>query len=413
MKKYLIDSNVFFTDYKCLSKFGDNEVIIPITVIEELCKHKSDGGESGYNVRKSLKEIEGNEDITICFDYDDIDGLDMNINDNKIIAMAKKTDSILVSNDVDIRIKARKLLGLEAQEYKAVETISVGELRKGKHIIIDNDMLSEIYTTKGLKKLDYMYENDFVVFQDKKGEVLDVGKVKDSYIKPCTLFDSSFSGSTPRNLEQKMALTHLFNTDLELVTFSGAAGTSKSYLILGAALELIEKGKYNKIYIAKAPMSLDKSVSTGFKPGEFLSGKMALPLGSITSNLYNMKSKKSDNRVTGMNILEGYITFGKIEVLSLEDILGMSLAPNSILIVEEAQTLNLKMTKALYSRCGSDSVIFANADLLQQSGNNLLPEDSGFFKVINAFAGYNKSAHLTLEVVQRSNFVAELNNRLK
>jgi len=406
----MLDSNVFFNDYKCLEKFDGAELYIPIIVVEELCKHKSDSGLSGYNVRKSLKEIEKSETLSIVLDYSEIPDFDLNINDNKIIASAHKYGCKLVSDDIDIRIKARKY-GLTAEEYHGATNIKLGELRKGVHEIHDNELLQAIYTTKKPKKADYMYENDFVKFLDKDGDICEIARVKDGKIQDCKLYDKKFNGMLPRSLEQKMALTHLFDNNLELVTFSGGFGSSKTFLMLGMALELVEKGAYNKIYIAKAPISLDKNIETGFKKGEFLSGKMALPLGSITTNLFNMKKDKNDKMVTGMDLLEGYINFGKVEVLSLEDILGMSLMPKSILLVEEAQTLTEKVSKALYSRIGDNGVIFANGDLAQSSGNNLIAEDTGFFKLINAFAGYEKSAHMTLMDIQRSNFAKELTKR--
>lgn len=92
---------------------------------------------------------------------------------------------------------------------------------------------------------------------------------------------------------------------------------------------------------------------------------------------------------TGMRILEEYINQGTMEVLSLEDILGMSLSPRSILLIEEAQVLNDKVCRALLSRINENSIIFMNGDLAQSSGNNLIAEDTGFFKMlINMFAGY-------------------------
>lgn len=81
---------------------------------------------------------------------------------------------------------------------------------------------------------------------------------------------------SPKHLEQKLAITHLFNTDLELITFSGTFGSSKTFMMLGSALELVTQGKYDKIYIAKAPISLDKNLETGFKPSGHLE-KMELP----------------------------------------------------------------------------------------------------------------------------------------
>lgn len=407
-KKYALDTNVFFKDYKCIEKLLDkdeNEVYVCSTVLEELDKHKSDVGVGGYNVRKSIRWMDENSDRFNFVISDHYEG----INDDKIIKSAKDSFCILISNDLNVRLKC-KALGMESEEYKAVESIELGELRKGKHIIKDNQLLADIYEGKNRNKLDFMYENDFVLFYDNE-ELRDVMQIKEGKFKNVKLYDKTFSGASPKHLEQKLALTHLFNTDLELITFSGTFGSSKTFMMLGSALELVNQGRYDKIYIAKAPISLDKNLETGFKPSGHLE-KMELPLGSVTSNLKNLRGNDKFSRMyTGMRILEEYINQGTMEVLSLEDILGMSLSPRSILLIEEAQVLNDKVCRALLSRINENSIIFMNGDLAQSSGNNLIAEDTGFFKIINMFAGYEKSAHLTLETVMRSKFVAELDRR--
>lgn len=408
MKRFMTDTNCLMRDYKAIEKLwanGENEVFVCSTVLSELDNHKRDEGINGYNVRKSIRWMDSNEDKFTFVISDEYEG----INDDKIIKSAKDNNCIVVSMDINVRLKC-KALGIEAQDYKEISDISLGELRKGKHIIRNNhELLAKAY--EGTFELtNEMYANDFVMFYDND-DLKDIFQIKNGKLVKPKIYDKTFSGATPKNLEQKLALTLLADGNLELVTFTGAFGTSKTFLQLGMALELLDKGAYDKIYIAKSPMSLDKSLATGFKSGNFLE-KMELPLASITSNLKNLRGNNKFNRMySGMRMLEEYINQGLIEVLSVEDILGTSLSPRSILLIEEAQGNDYKLSRALYSRVNSNSVIFANGDLMQSSGNNLLAEESGLFKIINIFAGYEKSAHLTLENIERSGFVAELAER--
>ena len=404
----MTDTNCLMRDYKAIEKLwdkGENEVYICSTVLSELDNHKKDEGINGYNVRKSIRWMDSNEDKFKFVISDYFEG----INDDKIIASAKENDCIVVSMDINVRLKC-KAQGIEAQDYNEISDISLGELRKGKHIIRNNyELLAKAY--EGTFELtNGMYANDFVLFYDNE-DLKDIFQIKNGKLVKPKIYDKTFSGASPRSLEQKLALTLLADQSLELVSFSGQFGSSKSFLQLGMALELIDKGKYQKLYIAKAPIALDKSLMTGYKPSDHIS-KMELPLVSVTSNLKNLRGHSKFNQMySGFRMLEEYINQGIIEVLSIEDILGASLAPNSIMLVEEAMILDHKVTRAVYSRLGSNSVIFANGDLGQSAGNNLSAEDTGFFKIINIFAGYEKSAHLTLENIERSGFVAELAER--
>lgn len=409
MCRLMFDTNVFFLDYKCIEKAikDGNSVYVPSTVLEELDKHKSDEGTGGYNVRKSIRWMDENQDK---FSFVVSDYVDMDVYDDRIINSAQKNGCKLVSNDINVRLKC-KTLDIESMKYKNIEEISLGELRKGKHIIKDNMLLSEMYINKAKASKD-MFENDFVLFYENE-KLLDVGIVKEGNIIKAKLYDKSFSNQNARSFEQKLALTHLFNKDLDLVTFSGVFGTSKTFLMLASALQLVENGVYDRIYVIKAPISLDKNLMVGFKPGNLLE-KYQYALGSVTTNLKNIQGNNKFNRMyTGMRVLEDYINKGVIEVISIEDILGMSLAEKSVVLLEEAQLLTEKVMRAVISRKNEDSVIFANGDLGQASGNNLLAEETGFFKLINCFSGYEKYAHLTLEDVQRSEFVEELAKRWK
>lgn len=409
MKTYILDTNILLTDPYAITKFEDNKIVIPLTVIQELDNHKTDVGLIGYNARKAIKILEGASNIEFRESIPDHTWIETN--DDKIISVAKK-DEIVVSNDCAVRVKC-KLKGINSEEYKSVPQISIGELRDGRHeVMVDNEIISEFYE-KGLylNQLDLkdlqIHPNEFILLKDKyENKIQAIGIVKKNRLEKCKYLDEKPSGMIPLNIEQKMAIELMMDENIEIVTLSGAFGVSKTYTQINTALELVDKGLFKKIYVVKAPMPLDKDVMTGFKPNGFMD-KMQLPLGSITTNIENSCPSKKGN-VKGFDILNGYIMHGIIEVISVEDVLGMSLNPNSIMLIEEFEIMNKDMGLAVLSRLGKNSKIFANGDLKQKSKNKLLPEETALFHTINVFTGYEKAGHLTMKEIVRSGFTKEL-----
>jgi PhoH-like ATPase len=147
----------------------------------------------------------------------------------------------------------------------------------------------------------------------------------------------------------------------------------------------------------------------GYKPGDVFS-KYLNTLGSITSNLEALKEDKRDKYMNGVKILEGYITQGLMEIISIEDILGSSYN-NCIILAEEMQLLTKENMEALVSRVGN-SRIFLNGDLKQGSRMiNKDPREMGLFHLIDVFKDSKLAGHLNLQSIQRSPFVSELAER--
>jgi PhoH-like ATPase len=405
----VLDTNVLMLNPNAISEFEN--VIIPLTVVEELDNHKKDADLVGYNSRKALKYIEENK-IQISkeclLDYPDKN------NDDLIIGCAKYHNATLVSNDYAVRAKARMQLSEDkVQEYKNNSNVELGELRTGEHeIAVSNEIIAKFHKEgveiSELNTTNTLYANEFVKLLDcYEGKIQAIGIIKGDRLEKCKNLECKPSDIKPLNLEQKMAIELLMDDDIEFVSLTGSSGVSKTFASLMTALHLIDEGKFNKLYIVKPPMSIDKTVSTGFKTGDHLD-KMRLPLGSITSNLENSAKKKKGEVVNGFEILMGYIEMGTIEIISLEDILGMSLNPNSIMLVDEFETLDKSLAQAVLSRVGKDSKVIVTGDLKQHACNRLLAENTGLYHAINVFAGYEKAGHLQLKEVVRSGFVKKL-----
>lgn len=202
MKRFLIDSNVFFLDSDCIDAFGeDNEVCVCMTVLEELDNHKTDSGLNGYNVRKSIKKLENNPNVSFIEDGIDplgVYGFDLNVPDNRILLTAKRNELIVITNDVSMRVKA-KMKGIIAEPYKSVEQKEIGNLRKGKHFINDSELLAKLYSGEKIPKLEEMSENDFVIFNEDKKKVSAI--VRNGRIELCNLTKQNPKDIQYRNYE--------------------------------------------------------------------------------------------------------------------------------------------------------------------------------------------------------------------
>lgn len=408
-KPIVLDTNVLMLNHLAISEFEN--VIIPLTVVAELDNHKKDADLVGYNSRKALRYIEENK-IKISKDCE-LSYTPEN-NDDLIIGCAKYHNAILYSNDFGVRAKARMMmLEEDVREYKIDSNVELGELRTGEHeIAVSNEIIAKFHKEgielSELSTTNTLYNNEFVKLLDcYEGKIQAIGIIKGDRLEKCKNLECKPSDIKPLNLEQKMAIELLMDDDIEFVSLTGLSGVSKTFASLMTALHLIDEGKFNKLYIVKPPMSIDRNVSTGFKTGDHLD-KMRLPLGSITSNLENSAKKKKGEVVNGFEILMGYIEMGTIEIISLEDILGMSLNPNSIMLVDEFETLDKSLAQAVLSRVGKDSKVIVTGDLKQHACNRLLAENTGLYHAINVFAGYEKAGHLQLKEVVRSGFVKKL-----
>lgn len=405
---YLLDTNIFFIDYDFKNKLEGNNIYLCDTVLEELDKHKTDSGLNGYNIRKSIKKIENDDEIKCVLGYDDI-GLDMSIPDNRIIGTAKKYNLVIITNDVSMRVKC-KMVGIKAEKYTSAIK-ELGNVRKGIHYLDSKEILSKLYEDGYMEKLDDMYENDFVLFQSE-GRVSQICQVKGGKIVQSKVTKQKPRDFDYRNLEQNILGTLIYDNNLNIMSITGTMGVGKNFCALGISLDLIDRGKYNKLFICKSPVPLNKEFALGFRPGGWLEDKVLPTLSSFTSNLNNLKSDPENKKVNGCNILLDMIDFGLIEIVDLEYIQGVSLPPKSIVIFDEFQTIEARKDgRALLSRVGEDSLVLCLGDLKQRNGSKHTIEDSALYHLINTFSGYEKYAHIELSEVVRSEFVRELDLR--
>jgi predicted ribonuclease YlaK len=310
-KKYILDTSVLIHDPQSFKSFHNSDVILPITVLDELDKLKKSPGEVGKNARVTIKLLDEicNQapDINagLLLDHDILFSIDaapyeitneVMYGDNRILACGQSIgkncseDVILVSNDINMRVRARAL-GLMAEGYEA-NTAMVSDLYPGIQYIKDEVAGNDLISTGVICPSDYGYQfhpNECVVFQDEEGNEMAKGRqINLDYMRIIKRF---YPWSlSPRNIEQEFAIELIMDPKVPLVTLIGRAGTGKSLITLAAALELVlEKRQYNKFIIYRPIQPVGNDI--GFLPGpQPLDAKVLTPTGWTTMGELKMGS---------------------------------------------------------------------------------------------------------------------------
>lgn len=426
MDTYVIDTNIFIQHPWILKELDrGNEIVIPQIVVTEITNLKSREGETGYNAREAGRALEdllnagdviegieyGGNKVFIRKSKEDYDCFDDRILSVAIEVNKPEGEVILLTNDIDLILKGR-MNHITTRRFKDAPNKKIKYLTDGIiTLTVPSSIVATAYDLKyvniGLldeEKAKRLYPNLIVVLEDESNEKYKaITRVHGSILELVNL-EKKPSGVQPRNLEQKIAIAHLLDDEIPLVTLTGVPGSSKTFLALASALELLNLGRYKRILIAKPPVALSRDYEVGFLPGGLLDKYMSV-LGSITTNLVNMRSK--DSEITGRQELEGMVDQGMIEVLSIEDIMGSSYK-NSIIILDEGQLLDKEAMKAVITRVGEGSKIIITGDLRQYGKNKLSPENSGLFHLVNSLKNSVYTAHLTMKKVYRSELVSDI-----
>ncbi|MBP7026975.1 MAG: PhoH family protein, partial [Leptotrichiaceae bacterium] len=301
MKKiFILDTNVLIHDPEAMFSFDDNDVYLPIYVIEEIDKLKEyndrvgkSARETSRNIEKLRKEeknsnlslLEGLKNSTggtfriVLGENDSVnipDSLNKNLTDNKIIGQAlriknenKKRKVILVSKDMNVRIKAN-VLGMETVDY-VKDQIDINQLYEGwKEIEISNDLFSLLEKAPiinwDLVLKEEPKANELIRFKNSNKEILTIYKKEREKLEKQVFADTKVWGVFARNTEQKQAMELLMDERIKLVTLVGKAGTGKTLLAIATALEqVVERKLYKKIFIARPIVPMGNDI--GFLPG--------------------------------------------------------------------------------------------------------------------------------------------------
>ncbi len=378
MKKvFVLDTNVLLHDPRALFAFDDNDVVVPIYVIEEVDNFKKDLSELGRNARqvaRSLDELRGEGSLSGGVALAAGGTLQVAVSnaelpagtytgakvDNQILATALRyhvactqqgRQAIFVSKDINLRIRA-DALGLRVEDYDSERT-DISELYSGVATLESSgDDVDRFYSTGSLPLADpYYYPNQFIVVQDRHSPThCAIGKVNldAQVVEPLGRAKEGMWGIRPRNREQQFASDILLNDSIKLVTLVGKAGTGKTLLAIAAGLQKVtEENAYQRLLISRPIFPLGRDI--GFLPGD-VDEKLTPWMQPIFDNVEFLMGLSRKERKSGRSYTE-LMDLGILEIEPLTYIRGRSI-PNQFMIVDEAQNLTPHEVKTIISRAG-------------------------------------------------------------
>ena len=432
-KIFVLDTNVILHDSSCIYQFEENDVVIPITVLEELDQFKKGNETLNYHARqfvRSLDSLSGDKlfdgglqigpnagkisiqlersidpDLALSFSPQKPDHQILNI----AYLLSKKNPGkqvVLVSKDVNLRMKA-KSIGLLAQDYKSDQVKDISSLYTGTRLIEDvaDEVIDRLYQIPFEISADLLQlenpplPNEFFILRNMQKSVLACFDPFDLKIK--RVDKNSVYGITPRNSEQTFALHALLDKDIQLVTLSGKAGTGKTLLALAAALE--KRKNFRQIYVARPVVPLSNK-DIGFLPGD-ISAKLDPYMQPLYDNLAVIQNqfKESDARYKRIKAL---LDEEKLVISPLAYIRGRSLV-KVFFIVDEAQNLTPHEVKTIITRAGEGTNIVFTGDIFQIDHPYLDSQSNGLSYLIEKMHGQKIYAHINLMKGERSQ-LAEL-----
>ncbi len=435
-KVFVLDTSVLLHDHQSITNFEKNDIAIPITVLEELDNFKVGNDTKNFSARAVIRFIDklsggkalkdwiplgkgkGKFHVVLSGRPAGMDAEDIYAhgkNDHKIINAAlylqeehKGTPVILVTKDINLRIKA-KALGIVAEDYETGKvdqtTLDSSSLKVVENI--DSDVIRQLFNKGSVPERgilgDLKTPNGYYVLKNGRSSSLayynplqdEIERVEKKYT----------TGIKPKNAEQAFAVSALMNKDIKLVVLQGVAGTGKTLLALAAALE--QHKKHHQIILARPLVPLSNR-DIGFLPGD-TNEKISPYMEPLWDNLKFIKNQFSEHEkkfkeITAMQ------EDGKIMITPLAFIRGRSLS-NVMFIVDEAQNLTPHEVKTIITRAGENTKIIFTGDVHQIDTPYLDENSNGLAYLIDRVKGQNLFAHVKLEKGERSE-LANIANEL-
>ena len=427
-KNFILDTNVILHDYKCLDNFEENDIYIPFVVLEELDKFKKGNDQINFNARAFVRELDLITD-------DDLftDGADLGVGrgklyivnssktneriteafpdrtpDNRILSVVSdvaekhpKLKTILVSKDINLRMKARSL-GILAEDYINDKVTDVDLFDESETVIegIDPDLIDKIYAQPTGVDLDEfnldltLNPNQCFILKSERNSVLARYNPFTQTIKKVEKINNF--GIHPRNAEQTFALEILNDPQVKLVGLTGKAGTGKTLLALAAALK--QNKEYPQILLARPIVSLSNK-DLGYLPGDEKQ-KIAPYMQPLFDNLNVIKSQLGQNS-SDLRQIDELQKSGQLQIEALAFIRGRSLT-ETYCIIDEAQNLTPHEVKTIITRAGEGTKMVFTGDLQQIDSPYLDTQSNGLAYMIDKMRGQNLFAHVNLVKGERS-----------
>jgi len=442
-KIYILDTNVLIHDPSALQRFDEHDVVLPIVVLEEMDKVKKGMDELARNVREASRMLD--ELSAQCDDLDQgcelpgggrlyfeishrsleilPDSLARGSGDNRIIAVAMSVQKehpgrsvILVSKDINLRIKARAL-GLKTEDYRSDRVVTDLSILPSGKIRLDLDTWTAMadgmevtehdhgnhYIVSWPEDMAMPFINTFVVLPGDREVAMRCEKIDEG--RRVHLFDilsyrhdrHAIWGIQARNMEQNMAMNLLMDADLDLVGMLGLAGSGKTLLALAAGLhQTLDMGLYEKILVTRATVPMGQDI--GFLPGTERE-KLEPWMGAITDNLSILLGDDAQN-------IGDILGQHRIEIAALSYARGRTFT-KTWLIVDEAQNLTPHQMKTIVTRMGEDSKLIILGNNAQIDTPYLTAHTNGLTQAVSAFSGWEHAGLIALKASERSRLAAK------
>ncbi len=428
-KNFVLDTNVLLHDPRSLFGFDDNDVVVPIYVIEEIDNFKRDLSSLGRNARQVSRSLDEfrlagrlREGVSIGPGKGNIRVLlgqrrlppelaDGHTIDDKILAVAldllekePATPCVFVSKDTNLRIRA-DALGLHAEDYD-VEGVQIDELWSGvAELDVDPEVVNEFYASGAVEcpaGLEAPPPNAFAVLRDRANpQHSAVGKysaARGAFVQLIKTPKEGVWGIRPRNKEQSFTLDLLLNDEIRLVTIVGKAGTGKTLLAIAAGLQkTMEDAVYQKLLVSRPIFPLGRDI--GYLPGS-VEEKLNPWMQPIFDNVEYLMNLSRSEKKAGRGWHE-LMDLGILEIEPLTYIRGRSI-PNQFMIVDEAQNLTPHEVKTIITRAGDGTKIILTGDPYQIDNPYVDQTNNGLIHVVNRFKNERLAGHITMSKGERS-----------
>ena len=415
-KTFILDTSVLLYDRCSIHSFPGNDVVIPLSVLDELDRFKGKPGILGEaaryvnryldNLRKKGNlhdgiEIEEDQTIRVEINHGRVCpvGLDASVTDNLMIGLAQEISKtsenpvILVTKDINFRVKC-DALGINSKDYYKDQIVSSeSNIYPGfAEIEVDDpEIIEDFYNNNYVEKDRLSFSlcpNQYVALKYESQSLL--GVVRGGRIVPLSCNLHSTINVSPKNKEQKFALDLLTRDDIPLVTLTGLAGSGKTFLTLMAGLSGIASKKYERIIITRSMQTVGKDI--GFLPGS-VKEKMEPWIGPIADNFrYAFKD---------LTYFQTMQDKGVVELCPLSFIRGRTFS-NTFIIVDEAQNTTIHELKTVITRVGEGSKIVILGDIEQIDTPYIDSLSNGLTIVVEKFKTETLSGHMTLNKGERS-----------
>lgn len=436
-KIYVLDTSVILHDAQAIVNFEDNDVAIPLPVLEELDSFKQGNSTKNFEAREFIRFLDQRSSKSSIREWTNIDGqshgrfkvvmsqvsrdqdaeviFDERKADHKILNAAicmkhQEPDAkvVLVTKDINLRLKA-KSLNLHAEDYETGKVPDVDDLYTGKSMVegVSSENIDKLFDDGFIDADEILEEtpldNHYYIVRNGNKSALAVYEAKENRLR--RVEKQTAYGITPKNAEQAFAIDALFNDEIKLVTIQGSAGTGKTLLALAGGLD--QRREFRQILISRPVVPLSNK-DIGFLPGD-VNSKLNPYMEPLWDNLKFIKSQFSSSEKRYKQI-ESMVEEEKISITPLAYIRGRSLS-RVIFIIDEAQNLTPHEIKTIITRAGEGTKLIFTGDVKQIDSPYLDQQSNGLSYVIDKLKGQSLFAHITLEKGERSelaNMASEL-----